>query len=486
MKMPRHSLSARLMGLFALLLIVFTLTIGLLYNALMRRQMMNHYNKTLQRNAYAISQNVSSLLLPRYGNLDENRFLVSEDTLAPYMALIEQVTGCNAYLIDAGHNVTGYFEGVVQTLSRQLLPGYIEQAVALGFMGKTPVVQSRGKGDVHLAACAPVMNEQGRVLSVVLLETTLRELGFAQVSSATILLVSASISFGLSVLLAFLLSRAFARPISKVQKVALALADGRYETRTDISQNDEVGSLAHSMDILALRLEEARNLNERMQSQQRAFFSNVSHELKTPVTVIRGSLEALSDGVVSSPDAVQAYYAQMIAESRWLQRLILDLLELSRLQNLEFSLEKETVHLRDLLGDVAMSASALCERKGVLFRCEEPRRDFTLEGDYTRLRQMLMTVLDNAVKFTPPGHAVSIRMDGDRPVISVEDEGIGIPAEEIEHIFERYHRGGANSRESTGLGLTIAREIARRHGVEIRVHSEENAGTTFSFAFPAR
>ena len=473
------------MRLFALLLIVFTLIVGLLYNSLMRRQTIAHYSQTMQRDAHAIAQNLSEWIAPsQYENLDDTRFVVSDDTLAPYLAFIEQLTGSTVYIVDTHHNVTGYFSGVVQTISKPLLPSYLEQSIALGFMGKTPFIQAQIDGETHLTTSMPVMNARSRVLGVVLLTSTLREQGYTQVPSATILLNSLLFSFPLAVLLSFLFSSMFTRPIAKLQQVSLSLADGQYKTRTRIDSGDEIGSLAHSMDILAERLDQARERDEQLRTQQQIFFSNISHELKTPVTVIRGSLEALNDGVIRGEENTRAYYAQMITESRWLQRLIQDLLELSRLQNLEFSLNMGEVDLTELLGDVAMSASSLCERKGIVFSCEEPARRFTLEGDYTRLRQMLLAVIDNSVKFTPAGRHIRLSLLPDRPTIIIADEGIGIAPDEIGHIFDRFRHTHDASRESTGLGLAIVQEIARRHGVTIDVASYEGKGTTFSFVFP--
>lgn len=483
----RHSLTARLMLLFALLLIFFTLMLGVLYNALLEKQLVAHYSLTMQRNAYAISQNLSELIAPSaYNGLDETPFPVGEDTLAPYMALMEHITNCNVYVIDVEHNVTSYFDGVVQTMENPLLPGYIEQTIALGFMGKTPFIQARVDEDTHLTACMPIMNAHSQVLGVVLLETTLRELGFAQVPSTTILLTSCAISFALAVLLAFLFSRSFTRPISAVQKVAGALASGRYEVRTHLEKNDEIGSLARSMDILAQRLEEARKKDEQLREQQQEFFSIISHELRTPVTIIRGSLEALRDGVIATGQDIQSSCTRMIAESCWLQRLIQDLLELSRLQSTGFSLESADVDLSELLGDVAMSAGTLCARKGVQLDCKEPETAFVMKGDYARLRQMLLTVIDNAVKFTPSGRTVRLSMQCDAPVIVISDEGDGIAPEEIDHIFDRFHRTHDATREGTGLGLAIASEIARRHNVRIDVTSQVGKGTEFSFTFPAQ
>ena len=486
MKRPmRITIATRLTMLMALMLSAFTMMLTLLFNAMMTRQMISHYSQSMQRDAHAIAQNLSELVAPSdYAALDETRFIVGEDTLGPYLSMVELLTNCNVYLVDTNHYVTSYFSGVVQTLPNPLLPAYLEQTIALGFMGKTPAIQAYVEDQMHLTAAMPVMNEHSQVLCVVVLESTLRELGYAQVPSSTILIISIVVSFGLAILLSLVFSGLFNRPISQVEQAAHRLADGKYETRMLMERSDEIGSLAGSMDVLAERLEEARAQEERRHEQQKQLFANISHELRTPVTVIRGSLEALRDGVVTGQQEREAYYEQMIRESRWLQRLIRDLLELSRLQNSEFTLENSTFDLCDLLGDVAMSARALSENKGVIFTCEEPKASYRFEGDYTRLRQMLLAVADNAVKFTPAGKNVQIRLDDQQPVIVISDEGEGIEKEELKHIFERFRATRQPGRDSTGLGLAIVREIARRHNVDIHVESRVGEGTVFTFVFP--
>lgn len=481
----KRSLTMRLMLLFSLLLAAFTILTAVIYNALMVRQSITHHSQAMQRDAFAIAQNLSELVAPSAydASLDETRFIVSEETLAPYLALTEQLTRCNVYLIDTRHNVTGYFDGVVQVLDRPLLAGYLEHSIALGFMGKTPIIHAEMDGETRLCASMPVMDAHSRVLGVVLLDATLRELGFQQVPSAAILISSGLIAFALSAVLALVFSRLFARPIVEVEKVAVALASGHPAQPLRARRHDEVGSLARSMDVLAQRLEEARRRDEQHRLAQQRLFSGISHELKTPVTVIRGSLEALRDGVVTGPEAVNAYYAQMIGETQWLQRLIRNLLELSRLQSDDFALERAPVDLSELLGDVAMSARALCTQKGLTFSCEEPSAHPKVMGDYSRLRQMLMTAVDNAVKFTPPGRGVRLWLEETARAISVADEGPGIPAAEVPLIFERFHHTRDPSHEGAGLGLAIAAEIARRHGVTISVTSEEGKGAVFTFTF---
>ncbi len=485
MRTPKQSIWLRLMLLFALSLAAFSIIHGVLYNTILRRQTILRYSQTMQRDAYAISQNLSELLAPSsYDGLDENRYLVNEESLAPYLAMMESLTNCSVYIVDAEHDLTGYFDGVVQKLENPLLPAYLEQSIALGFMGKTPFIQAEVDGDIKLTTSMPVMNVHSQVLGVVLLDASLRELGYSEVPAGKTLTYTLTIALMVSVLLSFFFSHWFTRPIARMERVAHALADGDYDARTAIGLKDEIGSLAKSMDVLAQRLSEARDRDEELHRQQQQFFSTISHELRTPVTVIRGSVEALRDGIVKAPGEVRTYYDQMLREASWLQQLIRDLLELSRLQNMEFTLESSTFDLCDLLGDVAMSTRALCETRGVCFQCEEPHNPASFTGDYTRLRQMLMAVADNAVKFTPPGQTVRLWLDDEEPVIGIVNEGSGIAPEELPHIFDRFRTTRSANDGGTGLGLAIVRETANRHGIDIRVESDPAAGTVFAFTFP--
>lgn len=486
MRFPRiRSIRARLTLMIGLLLITFVVFLGLLYNTLLRRQMIEHHLLTMQRHAYTISQNLSELLAPSgYDGLDETRFLVSEDTLAPYLTMTEGLTSCNVYIVDTDHNITGNFDGVVQRIENPLLPAWMEQAIAHGFMGKTPSVQAHFEGNTHLTACMPVTNTHSQVLGVVLLENNLRQLGYSETPTMTLLITSTLIALVSSLMLAFVLSLFFTHPISRVRRVAQELTDGHYEARTQVTSEDEIGLLASSMDTLADRLQEAQRINDEMQRQQQQMFSNISHELRTPVTVIRGSLEALRDGMVVTNEEKRSYYDQMIRESDWLKRLIRDLLELSRLQNSEYVLDEEEFELTDLMGDVAMSCRAMCESKGILFECAEPSVSYRFRGDYARLRQMLLAVADNAVKFTAPGKTVRIRLKDEQPCLCIEDEGKGIPEEELAHIFDRFHSSREPGQEGTGLGLAIVREVARRHNIALDVNSVSGQGTVFSFTFP--
>ena len=264
-----------------------------------------------------------------------------------------------------------------------------------------------------------------------------------------------------------------------MEKTAAALADGNYETRSGVRQDDEIGSLAQSLDVLAQRLEDAAAERSKLDAMRRDFFASISHELRTPLTVLRGSLDALSSGLVTDEEKRREYLAQMETSAVHLTRLVSDIFDLARLENPDFSIEKTDVDLSDALRDAVRSARRLAAPKAVdIHLADVP--PISMRGDYGRLRQMFLAVLDNAVKFSPEGAAVEVgaELSDGRWRIAVKDHGPGVAADLLPHIFDRFR---TNREGGTGLGLAIAQEIARRHDVVLEADSVEGQGAAFAF-----
>ncbi len=220
---------------------------------------------------------------------------------------------------------------------------------------------------------------------------------------------------------------------------------------------------------------------------RRDFFANVSHELRTPITVIRGYTETLADGVIEEPGQVRELHQKMLQECQGMERLVEDLFVLSKMQNPDFQIEKEPVSLTQIFGDVLRSGKMLAQKKEISVDFQAPRGEPCLMlGDYGRLRQMFLVILDNAIKFSHPKGQVNIRLERreGRLLVSIQDFGVGISEEQIPYIFEKFYTSKMRQNEKgTGLGLMIARQIALRHGGDITVESEEGKGATFYFDF---
>ena len=172
----------------------------------------------------------------------------------------------------------------------------------------------------------------------------------------------------------------------------------------------------------------------------------------------------------------------MLTEAKFLERLIKDLLELSKLQSLEFKIEKSDVSINKIIDEVVRSAKKISKDTKIEIDVNKSVDDIKISGDYHRLRQMFMIILDNAIKFSNYGDRVSINISKNK--LTINDEGIGIFKEDIPYIFERFYQSRyENNKTGTGLGLAIAKKIADRHDIKLKVESERNVGSSFIFNF---
>lgn len=254
--------------------------------------------------------------------------------------------------------------------------------------------------DIMLTVGEPVYDAQGKVKAVVLLHSPRQGLNKAVWDGLQVLLISLLAALALVMVLSVLLSWRFTRTLNIMRDNAEQLADRHYEVRNNVTQKDEVGELARTLDVLAERLQLADEESQKLEKLRREFIANISHELRTPVTVIRGSLEALRDGVVTEPADVAEFHEQMYNESLFLQRLINDLLDLSRLQNTDFPIEKEPLDLCAVVQDAVRGSRRLGLEKEITITAKLDKEPYLLNGDYGRLRQMLMIFLHNSIKFS--------------------------------------------------------------------------------------
>ena len=409
-----------------------------------------------------------------------------------FLTWLSQIDAGELWLVDKKTETV--LTATDKSVSTSELPESIDTLLARVLAGESVYSEDFGTlfGTPSMTVGLPIRDEQGEIDSALFLHTSVEEATSGLTAAWQGLLLSLVIALIIVVLLAILLSRHFIDPLKRLQRTTAKLADGDYRARTNLDMQDEIGQLGDEIDMLAERLEEAESERHFTDASRRKFLSEISHELRTPVTVIRGSLEALRDGIVKEDDVTE-YYATMSASAASLDRLIGDLLELTRLDNPEFTLDMEAVNLQDVVEDAVRQTRQIASQKGVEidYKVSDEHDDFY--GDYGRLRQMLVNILNNAVKFTPSGSRVFVdyrlRDAGcgsqlTDAVISIRDEGIGMSEETIRHLFDRFYTTGKAGTDSTGLGLSIAKSIADRHNVEIDVVSREGEGSTFTLSFP--
>ena len=272
----------------------------------------------------------------------------------------------------------------------------------------------------------------------------------------------------LTLLLCALMAASVARPLRRMAGVALRTSEGDLTVRVPDQRRDEVGQVAQAFNRMADR-------REQLEDARRRLASDVSHELRTPLANVRGWLEAVQDGV-ADPDA--RLIDSLHEETLHLQHLVDDLHQLALGDAGALQLAPEDVDLETLLGQVAGAFAATVEAGGMTL-VVDVRPGATVSADPLRLRQVIDNLVANAVRHTSPGGHVTLR--GSPGVVSVVDDGEGISAADVPHVFDRFHRVDASRTRATGgsgLGLAIVRQVVEAHGGSVDLVSAPGVGTT--------
>ena len=410
------------------------------------------------------------------------------------MRMIEDIAMGEVWIVDAktGNIVQGRNEKG-QPFSYLKLPPNAEETIKKAISGETTTTENFNDylNENSITVAVPIKNGQ-TIEGVVLLHSPVKYMSSALKSGIYTLIFSILAALILASISAVWLSISFTKPLNKIRDTTTELAKGNYEVTTQIKQSDEIGELAKSIDKLALQLDKSSKESERFQKMRQNFIANISHELRTPITVIRGSIEAICDGVISNPEQLKDYNEQILSDSIHLQRLVNDLIDLTKLQNTDFSIDKRTINLFEIINDAVRTMKQISTKKGVKINfsaenaIEEDRYLFV--GDYHRIRQMIIIVLDNAIKFSNENQKVDIFLKklNNKCELKICDNGKGINPENVGEIFNRYHKSNTEeNKNGMGLGLAIAKEIAIRHNIDILVNSEPNIQTIFTFLIPS-
>ena len=243
---------------------------------------------------------------------------------------------------------------------------------------------------------------------------------------------------------------------------------------------DELERLSLSLNRMITRLDDAFQNSKR-------FVADASHELRTPLTILRGELENLSEDAQLNPE-VRSRLGSVLEEIERLSRIVEQLFALSRLDAGEAQTEWTQFDLAELAKTTTEQMSLLAEDKGIAITCQASQK-VPVEGDRARLKQVVVNLLDNAIKYTPEKGMIQLRVHGanGHAILEVADNGIGIPPDALPHIFERFYRvdqARANGSESAGLGLSIVKSICTAHGAEVEVQSTIGKGSRFRFKLP--
>lgn len=472
----------KLTACFAAVLLLFTAVLGAVFVTMFRQHTISINRAAMEEKAVSIAGTLASF--ETGGGTGMGRGGMGG--YGAYLRFLNELAMADVWIVD--ENLDLLTPGHGQAAAYAALPENAEQIVNRVFQGElTYGEEFSGLLDTPtLTVGAPIHSAGGKVTGAVLLHSPASGVDEAVLQGLSALAVGVVAALVFAGLAAFWLSFRFTAPLLRMKAASLRLADGDYDARTGVMQGDEIGQLAQTIDFLSGRLAQAEQERAALDQLKQDFVANVSHELRTPVAVLRGSVEVLRDGTVSRPEEVADYYEQMLAESRHLERLVNDLLDLSRLQDAQFQLDMGEVNLCDVVRDAARAVRRSAQEKEIELVVQCPEEECVVTGDDGRIRQLLLILLDNAVKFSPHCNTVglSLRHTTDGYLLAVKNCGEPVSPEDLPHLFDRFFKARKTGNPSgTGLGLSIAKQIADRHRATLHAESDYRQ-TIFSIIFP--
>lgn len=336
--------------------------------------------------------------------------------------------------------------------------------------------------DRILANSTPIVLKNGEEIGVIRFSVSLKDTDSAMYTIIYFFIVIGLLIILLAIIISTIISKTITKPIQHITNISNEMAKGNLSIRAEKHHNDEIGILADSINHMAEEIQKS----ERLKNE---FISSVSHELRTPLTSIKGWSITVKNTPLEDKEDIFMGIDIIIEESERLSNMVEELLDFSRLSSNRLQLNKKEFDINNLVKKVVYQLSFKAEKKGISFKYFLPENTIIFFGDINRIKQVLINVIDNAIKFTPSGGEIVTDLEQleNEIAIKVKDTGIGIAEDEIDQVKQKFVKGkNTGDLKGLGLGLAISEEIIKGHKGELLVKSRQNIGTEILISIPQR
>ncbi len=328
-----------------------------------------------------------------------------------------------------------------------------------------------------VSVCAPITGNYN-TYGYVVVHLPAYEIKAASDRTLDVVYISGGAIFVLSLIILIIFTCTVYIPLKKITQGANEYATGNLEYQIDVVSNDEMGYLAGTLNYMSDEI-------NKMEEYQKTFIANVSHDFRSPLTSIKGYLEAILDGTIP-PEMHEKYLNRVLSETERLTKLTQGLLTLNTLDSKGY-LSRSNFDINRVIKDTAATFEGICEKRGITFDLTFTDNILMVSADLGKIQQVLYNLIDNAVKFSHNESIIYIQTSvrHEKVFVSVKDTGIGIPKDSVKKIWERFYKSDLSrgkDKRGTGLGLAIVKEIIQAHGENIDVISTEGVGTEFVFS----
>lgn len=403
-------------------------------------------------------------------NTDDKNF---KDTAISIAQEFEYKDKIEVQVIDKSGNIIVSTTGFSEPTSQ--MPDYINAKASGGF--ETFTGESSTEESI-MAGTTIIYNENGEEMGAYRWVTSMTRANKLMGYVVAVVIIICVIILIVTGVTGLFFVESIVNPIRDVSNIARTIAMGNFESSIEIKRDDEIGELCDAINYMASEL-------GNFESIKNDFISSVSHELRTPLTAIRGWGETAKMSVGTDTELVERGLDVVLSEADRLSSLVEELLDFSRMQTGRLSLVSQAMSVSLILRESADMYKELAKKQGIDLVLSMPKDDITVLGDKNRLKQVFINVIDNAVKYTNNGGQVLINLDVEEACvrIMVKDTGVGIPAEDIDRVKEKFYKANKTVRGS-GIGLAVADEIIKQHDGLLFIESIENVGTTVTVVLP--
>lgn len=470
--MKRTFFDKIILFIVALVIVIFIALAGYMTHAT-RKTLLEEKQSTLTREAILLSnQAISPYLLEKSSHEDLQKWMDEFEMTLQSSIWFYSAEG---ELIAASRSEKGY---MVSHIPQNIK--ILDQDLNLK-KGFTRVGTFYDLFDVPMISIGiPVYNEE-KLEGYMILHTSQTEIDNLKKDIENIMFMPLFVTILIVGIVLAYLSGTILRPIGKINYAAKEFAKGNFDAKTGVSRKDEIGELSDSLEYMASEL-------SKLDEYRKTFIANISHDFRSPLTSIKGYLEAMLDGTISV-EQYDKYLNIVLKESKRLTKLTSGLLELNDFDTYGPVLKRTKFDVVDVIRETRNTVEGQCEAKNIDFRIKCPADDTIVYADKMKIGQVIYNLIDNAIKFSPKDSniVVTISEKNDKVFISVKDSGPGIEKDKQNKVFERFYKTDSSrgkDKQGTGLGLSIVKEIVKAHGEQINLISTEGAGSEFSFSLP--
>jgi signal transduction histidine kinase len=458
-----------------MIIIIVIILLSTVLSAVMISQFYsNIYTQNEKEDMFKIAQNISTLAAYNFADKISMQY---------FLSVVSQVAADNQdviWVMDSNYKAWA----VAPTFQTQITSEEISQYyydILNSLRQGNPAFQSGSNGlfNTPVLTVAMPVTMNGNVAGAVFVHKKLNDLTNSMMEMYRQIIYSALIAAAIAVILIYFFVRSILKPLKEVTLATKQLAFGNFDVRLKVNSSDEIGELSKTFNSVAEDLGKYENT-------RRSFVANVSHELRSPLTSMQGLVQGILDGTIKSSQHVK-YQNVVLDETKRLNHLINDLLDLSQIESGKVAFQFSNMDVNELIRRCLITFESKISAKNIDVDVEIRDEKQIVYADENRIKQVMMNLIDNAVKFTPDRGKIKIftSESPDSIFVNVNNSGSLISDEDLPYIFERFYKADKShtrSQEGTGLGLSIVKKIITEHGQRIWVESTMENGTTFTFS----